>query len=90
MLSNANKFTENGYIEYGAVLKDKSVIEFYVKDNGKGIPKDKQDLINKIQNNLKKKIENYISGKKVLGLFIQTNLVYIFMLMVAIPNKNFL
>lgn len=31
-------------------------------------------------------IENNISGKKVLGLFILTNLVYTFMLMVTIPK----
>jgi hypothetical protein len=35
---------------------------------------------------LKKSIKKSISGKKVLGLFILTNLVYAFMLMVTIPN----
>jgi len=35
---------------------------------------------------LNKIIQKIISGKKVLGLFILTNLVYAFMLMVTIPN----
>ncbi|SEK54056.1 hypothetical protein SAMN04488008_101672 [Maribacter orientalis] len=35
---------------------------------------------------LKKNIEKHISGKKVFWLFILTNLVYAFMLMVTIPN----
>lgn len=34
----------------------------------------------------KKNIEKYISGKIVLGLFILTNLVYAFMLLVTIPK----
>ena len=37
-------------------------------------------------NRLIKLIENNISGKKVLGLFILTNIVYGFMLMVTIPK----
>ena len=35
---------------------------------------------------LKKIIEKNSSGKKVLGLFILTNLVYAFMLLVTIPK----
>ncbi len=35
---------------------------------------------------LKKTIERNISGKKVLGLFILTNVIYIFMLTVTIPR----
>lgn len=35
---------------------------------------------------LNKIIEKNISGKKVLGLFILTNLVYAYMLMVTIPK----
>ncbi len=36
---------------------------------------------------LTKFIEKNISGKKVLGFFILTNVVYIFMLTVTIPEK---
>ncbi len=35
---------------------------------------------------MNKIIETHISGRKVLGLFILTNLVYTFMLMITIPN----
>ncbi len=37
LLSNAIKFTNNGMIEFGVVLKDETMLEFYVKDSGIGI-----------------------------------------------------
>ncbi|RUM29857.1 MAG: hypothetical protein DSY32_02815 [Aquifex sp.] len=40
-LSNAVKFTEKGYVELG-VIKKGNVVEFYVKDTGIGIEKEKQ------------------------------------------------
>jgi len=47
LLSNATKFTNKGEIEIGCRLVPKyfPVLEFYVKDTGIGIPKDKQDTI---------------------------------------------
>lgn len=47
LLSNASKFTHEGFIEIGYRLLPKHipVLEFYVKDTGLGIPKDKQDTI---------------------------------------------
>ena len=48
LINNAVKFTEYGEIEIGYSLKkyeSNSYIEFYVKDTGCGIPKDKFDLI---------------------------------------------
>ena len=41
LLSNAIKFTHNGKIEIGFIPRENS-IEFFVKDNGTGIPHDKQ------------------------------------------------
>ena len=38
LLSNALKFTHNGKIEYGYIIKDKE-LKFYVKDSGIGIKK---------------------------------------------------
>jgi signal transduction histidine kinase len=48
LLSNALKFTEKGFVELGYYIRkndDKSTIEFYIKDTGIGIPKDKQSVI---------------------------------------------
>ncbi len=47
LLSNANKFTSRGFIEFGYQLSDKNPekIKFYVRDSGIGIPENKQALI---------------------------------------------
>lgn len=45
LLGNALKFTEKGYIEFGFELSQKGAINFYVKDTGVGIPKEKLELI---------------------------------------------
>jgi PAS domain S-box-containing protein len=48
LIGNALKFTEQGFIEFGYILKKadiKQTIEFYIKDTGIGIPKDKQNII---------------------------------------------
>ncbi len=47
LLSNAAKFTPEGVIEIGYRLLQKSVpvLEFYVKDTGVGVPRDKQETI---------------------------------------------
>jgi signal transduction histidine kinase len=47
LLSNANKFTNRGIIEFGYQLNEKEPkqIEFYVRDSGIGIPENKQALI---------------------------------------------
>lgn len=44
LLTNAVKFTNNGKIEFGYEIKTEK-IEFYVKDDGCGIPEDKINLI---------------------------------------------
>lgn len=53
LLENAIKFTNNGIVEFGYSVKnikqpmtvDKKAIQFYVKDTGIGINKEKQDII---------------------------------------------
>lgn len=41
LITNAIKFTPVGEIRFGYIIKENSNIEFYVKDTGLGIPKDK-------------------------------------------------
>jgi len=48
LINNAVKFTKDGFVEIGFRLRSEpynSAIEFYVKDTGCGIPKDKFNLI---------------------------------------------
>lgn len=44
LIGNAFKFTEKGYIEFGYSILGEE-LEFYVKDTGTGIPKDKFEFI---------------------------------------------
>lgn len=44
LLSNSLKFTSNGFIEFGYKTNDK-LVQFYVKDTGKGIKKQDQEYI---------------------------------------------
>ncbi|MEZ5106330.1 MAG: ATP-binding protein [Draconibacterium sp.] len=44
LVKNAIKYTNEGTIEYGYTVKEEKV-EFYVKDTGIGIPKEKVDVI---------------------------------------------
>ena len=45
LLQNALKFTLEGTIEFGYQILDKKIIEFFVKDSGVGIAKDKLNLV---------------------------------------------
>jgi PAS domain S-box-containing protein len=45
LVGNAFKFTQEGFIEFGYTAPVDGFLEFYVKDTGIGIPKDKIDLI---------------------------------------------
>lgn len=45
LLSNASKFTEKGFIEFGYSLKDESTLMFYVIDSGIGIEPETQAML---------------------------------------------
>ncbi len=43
LIDNAFKYTDLGFVEFGyKILDDINLVEFYIKDTGIGIPKDKQ------------------------------------------------
>ena len=44
LMENSLKFTDNGYIRFGYFVEDK-ILKFYVKDTGKGISLEKQNLV---------------------------------------------
>ena len=48
LLTNANKFTENGTLTVSSENKD-GIVKILVKDTGGGIPKDKLDSLFKIE-----------------------------------------
>ena len=45
LISNALKFTDYGFIEFGCTIENSDTIQFYVKDTGIGIPSEKQRII---------------------------------------------
>jgi hypothetical protein len=68
LIKNAIKFTDQGAIEFGYGIKE-DYLEFYVKDTGIGIPKDRQEAIFKrfIQGDISDKMARQGAG---LGLSI--------------------
>ena len=71
LLHNALKFTEKGIIEFGYEIKN-NMVEFYVKDSGIGIPKEKVDFIFQRFGKLEANGRN--RGGTGLGLAISQNL----------------
>ncbi len=45
LIDNALKFTEDGFIEFGYEIKNKTELLFYVKDTGVGMEKSKKDSV---------------------------------------------
>ena len=74
LITNAIKFTDDGYIEIGYKYIKNNQVEFFVKDTGVGIPKDYLDIIfdrfRQIDNTLSRK-----HGGTGLGLTISKNMV---------------
>ncbi|MDF1546684.1 MAG: response regulator [Bacteroidales bacterium] len=74
LIGNALKFIEKGFIEFGYVFSSKSVLQFYIKDTGIGIPNDKIDIIfNRFGQIINNKIKN--PAGTGLGLSITKHLV---------------
>jgi signal transduction histidine kinase len=74
LLSNALKFTDEGYIKMGYSFKNKHYIIFYVKDTGIGIPENKhQEIFKRFRQGDESLSRNYEGTG--LGLTISKNLV---------------
>jgi len=74
IIQNAHDFVpQDGKIEIGATEGDKEVT-FFVKDNGEGIPKDKQDRIFKKYGQVESKAQRKFGGTG-LGLAVSQELV---------------
>lgn len=74
LISNAIKFTNQGYIRFGCNLTDPDTLTFFVEDTGIGIPKDQQHLIFNQFRQLDYSISRQYGGTG-LGLAISKNLV---------------
>ena len=73
LIGNAIKFTDEGFIEFGYEIKA-GTIEFFVRDSGIGIARDKQDLIFERFGQVQEAISRNLAGTG-LGLTISKNLV---------------
>jgi len=74
LISNAIKFTNQGYIRFGCNLTNPDTLTFFVEDTGIGIPKDQQHLIFDQFRQLDDSISRQYGGTG-LGLAISKNLV---------------
>ncbi len=75
LLDNAFKYTENGFVEFGyKIINELALVEFFVKDTGIGIPKDKQKEIFQRFNKIETDNTKLYRGTG-LGLTITQNLV---------------
>jgi signal transduction histidine kinase len=76
LINNAIKFTENGFIEVGYEIindKNRSVIRFFVRDTGIGIPTDKLEYIFERFRKLETNVNKLYRGNG-LGLYISRKL----------------
>lgn len=91
LINNAIKFTGKGFIEIGYSIEkisDKTYLQFYVKDSGIGIPKEKSDLI---FNRFSQIGEKYFKEGNGLGLSICKGLVTLLkgdIWLTSEPNKE--
>ena len=74
LIGNAFKFTEKGFVRFGYKVRDDGMLQFFVKDSGIGIPKDKHDLVFSVFQRLDDPYTKNYSGAG-LGLAITKSLV---------------
>jgi PAS domain S-box-containing protein len=74
LIGNAFKFTEKGFVQFGYKIREDGMLQFFVKDSGIGIPKDKQDIVFSVFQRLDDSYTKNYSGAG-LGLSIAKSLV---------------
>jgi len=74
LIGNAFKFTDKGFVQFGYKVRDDGMLQFFVKDSGIGIPRDKHDLIFSVFQRLDDSYTKNYSGAG-LGLSITKSLV---------------
>ncbi len=74
LLTNARKFTNEGFIEFGCTKQDSTTLLFNVRDSGVGIAKDKQEVIFKAFRQADETIHQVYGGSG-LGLAICKGLI---------------
>jgi PAS domain S-box-containing protein len=74
LISNAIKFTDQGYIEFGYILESPAQLKFYVRDTGIGLASEKQTVIFDRFRQADES-QSRIYGGAGLGLAISSNLI---------------
>lgn len=74
LVTNSLKFTDQGYVEMGAVRSSRSTMEFYVRDTGRGISKEAQKALFQPFKKAEQRQGHFFSGSG-LGLTIVRRLV---------------
>lgn len=74
LFTNALKFTEEGFIEYGVTAKESDQYEFYMRDTGTGIPSGKQETIFEPYQQADRKVSRKVGGTGI-GLSIAAKIV---------------
>ncbi len=74
LVNNGLKFTKQGYVEFGYLLRNDQMLEFYVKDTGIGITQEKQkEIFNRFIQLENSNTRNY--GGTGIGLSISKELI---------------
>jgi CheY-like chemotaxis protein len=87
LMSNALKFTNYGFIEFGYEIRNENNLYFYVKDSGIGIPKEKLDIIFERFRQVDES-QNRSFGGSGLGLAISKNLVELLNGKIGVTSKQ--
>ena len=86
LIHNAFKFTYEGFVEIGYELLSESLVRFFIKDTGIGIPEDKQHIIFERFRQVDESISSQYGGTG-LGLAISRNLTLLLGGKISVQSK---